>query len=403
VNLPIETALPILEVDAPPVSGSHPANVAVHVGFVLIGIATTMLAPLLPPLAARWGLADAQAGALFAAQFGGSVASTLLSGYMVARLGFRATLIAGFACVGAGVAALAFVPSAGALPAVFCNGIGLGLAIPTSNLYVAAVARHRAASALSMLNFAWGVGAIACPWLAAMLRGRGGTTGFLLGLAFAAGGTAVWLAVVKFPAASTTHLASSRDEGGRVTQVGPIISLAGLFFLYVGTEAAVAGWIAAYAQRVGAPGSRAWMVMPSFFWGPFLAGRALMPAVLKRAREATVLRRGLLLGAAGLLVLLATPTLARIGVGVAIAGVGFAGVYPLLVAQLPGRLGRATGLVGPMFAFGGLGGTILPWLVGIVSTSFGALQAGLMVPLLAAILMFAIDSAMGEQSRLVSE
>ena len=394
-----------MQTDATQVSGSDPANITLHVGFVFVGIATTMLAPLLPPLAARWGLADAQAGALFAAQFGGSVVSTLLSGYMVARWGFRATLVAGFACVCAGVAALAFVPSAGALPAVCCNGIGLGLAIPTSNLYVAAVARHRAASALSVLNFAWGVGAIVCPWLAALLRGSVGTTGFLLGLAFATGATAVWLAVVKFPAAvSNAHeVSGSREEGANVAPIGPIISLASLLFLYVGTEAAVAGWIAAYAQRVGAPGSRAWMVMPSFFWGPFLAGRALMPAVLKRAREAAVLRRGLLLGAAGLLVLLATPTLVRIGVGVAIAGLGFAGVYPLLVAQLPGRLGKATGLVGPMFAFGGLGGTILPWLVGIVSTSFGALQAGLMVPLLAAILMFAIDSAMREQSGLASQ
>jgi FHS family glucose/mannose:H+ symporter-like MFS transporter len=389
VTLPIEAAQLFSESVAPAAPGSRAANVMVHVGFMLTGIATTVLAPLLPLLAARWGMADAQAGALFAAQFVGSICSTLLSGFTVKRWGFRPTLVTGFVCISVGIAALALVPSAGAFPAVFCNGIGLGFTIPASNLYVAALARHRAASALNLLNFAWGVGAIACPWLAAMFHGSNGATAFLVLVAILSFVVALWLAMMEFPAA---HLAPSHERGDGVLRAGQIAPLASLMFLYIGMEAAVAGWIAAYAQRVGTPGSNAWMVMPSFFWAPFLAGRALAPAVLKRVREATLLRRSLLLSAAGLLLLLATPTFARIAVGVAISGLGFAAVYPLLVAQLPRRLGNATGLLGPMFAFGGLGGATLPWVVGVVSSRFGLLQAGLMVPLLAAILMFGIDA-----------
>ena len=45
-----------------------------------------------------------------------------------------------------------------------------------------------------------------------------------------------------------------------------------------------------------------------------------------------------------------------------------------------------------MFALGGLGGATLPWLVGFLSTHFGSLKAGLVVPLLGCLTMIAMHS-----------
>ena len=44
-----------------------------HCGFLLVGVVHTLLGPILPMLAARWRLDDAEAGSLFIAQFTGAM------------------------------------------------------------------------------------------------------------------------------------------------------------------------------------------------------------------------------------------------------------------------------------------------------------------------------------------
>jgi MFS transporter, FHS family, glucose/mannose:H+ symporter len=58
-----------------------------HCGFLLVGIVHTLLGPILPMLAARWRLDDAEAGSLFIAQFTGAMFGVALSGAMIERLG----------------------------------------------------------------------------------------------------------------------------------------------------------------------------------------------------------------------------------------------------------------------------------------------------------------------------
>jgi len=50
----------------------------IHVGFVFIGIATTLLGVIIPALSARLNLNDAQSGAFFTVQFAGSLFGTFV-------------------------------------------------------------------------------------------------------------------------------------------------------------------------------------------------------------------------------------------------------------------------------------------------------------------------------------
>ena len=56
----------------------HPraATAVVHAGFVVTGIVTTLLGPLLPILIARWSMSDARAGLFFTLQFCASILGT---------------------------------------------------------------------------------------------------------------------------------------------------------------------------------------------------------------------------------------------------------------------------------------------------------------------------------------
>ena len=58
-----------------------------HFGFLLVGVVGTLLGPILPMLAARWRVGDAEVSWLFVAQFSGGIIGSALSSRMIARVG----------------------------------------------------------------------------------------------------------------------------------------------------------------------------------------------------------------------------------------------------------------------------------------------------------------------------
>src|SRR3954467_8766621 len=88
----------VADSNAPPVS-SRRLLILLHGGFVVTGIMTTFIGPLLPVLATRWSLTDAQAGELITAQFVGSMAGVALSGILTLRRGFKFPIALGFGCM----------------------------------------------------------------------------------------------------------------------------------------------------------------------------------------------------------------------------------------------------------------------------------------------------------------
>jgi fucose permease len=73
-----------------------------HIGFLFVGIANTLLGPVLPLLSERWKLSDTQGGYLFTAQFTGAIAGSALSGALMKKLGVMPVLAAGYGGAGRG-------------------------------------------------------------------------------------------------------------------------------------------------------------------------------------------------------------------------------------------------------------------------------------------------------------
>ncbi len=74
--------------------------------------------------------------------------------------------------------------------------------------------------------------------------------------------------------------------------------------------------------------------------------------------------------------------------GASFAGLGLAPQYPVVVTWLA-QIYRenADWLSALFFAAAGLGGAILPWLIGVVSAKTNSLAAGFVVPLAAILIM----------------
>ena len=371
-------------------SSSRAPNIAANAAFVPIGIVTVLLGPMLPILSARWSLNHTQAGSLFTAQFISSTFTVLLSGVLVSRLGFRFAINAGLLAT---AVALAVLPLASYFPGLACialYGAGLGLAVPAANLLVAEVNPTRRSAALNRLNFSWSVGAVACPFLVAaaakghhialMLMVVAGFL-FLVMLVIAA---MPWQAVGRAPS-------GTKNSGSIVWRTSAFRVLGLLFFLYVGAENAFGGWVASYAKSL-APFSPARAVMtPSFFYSAMLVGRWLAPFLLRTIDEIKLARAGLLVACAGMTGLLLSHSVLSVTVSVSIAGLGFSAVYPITIALLAREFGASASRVGSiMFTLANLGGASLPWLVGYSSDRYGSLRAGLAVPLIAGIAMFAL-------------
>jgi fucose permease len=136
--------------------------VLLFAGFVLTGVEITLAGPLMPQFIARWSLNDSRAGIMLAVQFSGSLAGVWLSSLVTHYFGTRTSLVLGYLMIGAGLATLNTSSMNVALFALGALGIGYGLVVPPTNLAVAEIGGVKSSSLVSLVNFAWGAGAVSC-------------------------------------------------------------------------------------------------------------------------------------------------------------------------------------------------------------------------------------------------
>ena len=358
-------------------------NAIAHALFVPNGVITVLLGPLLPLLSARWGLNDTQAGYLVTAQFVGCLFATLASGEVLPWLGFRWTMVLGLAFMTFGTSTLMASTYAWAVAAVSCNGIGIGLATPTTNLLVARTPAVRRASSLNLLNFFWSAGAMACPAFVALFQNAGHLQVFLL-LAAASVAILMFALIVSplpLPVAEThsTHVLSR----WKYLRTPTAVLLATLFFVYIGTESAFGLWLASYAKRASNAGGTWWATVPSYFYGALLVGRLAAPLVLREISDTSLARFGAVVACLGGAALITVNSLLGIALCAALIGFGLSTLYPIAIGYLSASFGTvASKIGGTLFSVATLGGAIVPWLVGFVSTHSGSLRSALFVPLL---------------------
>ena len=364
----------------------------IHIGFFLIGIINTLLGPILPLLTEHWQLDDTEAGSLFFIQSVGAMVGSALSGAIIRRFGFQTTLISGFFLMAVSTIGLGLTPWIYGVMCIAGIGFSLGVTIPTINVLVAEINPTRRAAALNILNLAWGIGAVFGPLLVPVLSRR---TSLSLALTFIAIPIAIMTAVVRSDSPVETEQSGPGQTSAGLWLTPYFLLTAAFVFINVGTESAMGGWIASYLQRLEHSSQFARIAATSFFWGGILLGRAFAPLILKRMREVTMVLVGIIVVVAALFVVLVSswPTLILFGVG--LAGLGLAPAFPTIIALFTERCGvLAARVTGTLFIFAGLGSAAFPWLVGIVSNSYRNLQVGLIVPLIGALLMLMLHTAL---------
>ncbi len=364
-------------------------TLAGQIAFIPTGVLTTLLGPMLPILIARWALSDAKAGNLFVAQFLAQLAGVQLSAFFLAKMGFRPAFLSGLLLMAAGVSLIYTGGFWLGLASVAIYGLGLGLIIPTDNLLVAEISSRSKSSAVSLLNFFWGVGAVAwavlVPWgkKHAMLP-------MLLGLV-ALSLLVLFLAVRDLPFPGAVKPEHQVVDWRKIAKSPATWMFAAVFFIYPGVETAVGGWVGSYVGRISAHEAQVALWMPAFFWVAMMIGRGPGSLLLPFVSERRVLQVGFAFASAGIGFLLWVPTLTGVIGGTLLTGVSYAVLYPVTVARLSHRFGVAARSIGSvMFSLAAIGPAVIPWMVGMISQTTGSLRAGLGVPLVGTILLLLI-------------
>lgn len=341
-----------------------------HVQFLVTGIVTALLGPLLPVFIKRCGITDAEAGLLIAAQFTGN-----FFGSFFATRNLRRSIVFGMTLIGLGVSFLGFTPCSWAPLCTGCYGVGLGLSISAINLIVAGRQPLRRAYSLSLLNFVWCAGAVGSPVLLGWALKKDLVSLTLIAI----GACALGLGIAAATMQDTLRASAPAGQSYSAWYGSPFLFFASVLFLYVGLETAVANWAAPYALRLQHSGEALGISAVMCFWLALLVGRIISALLLRHLSEIHVYLAALLASGAGIALLLA----ARSGVGLIVAasvtGLGLAPVFPLLLsfASAPLLSSRYSGWV---FSMAALGGAVIPWLTGRLSTSVASLRIGLVIP-----------------------
>jgi len=360
-------------------------------GFVVNGIVISFIGPILPIFMVRWGLDDSRAGLFSLVQFSGSFIGVLVSSALISAKGFKPAIILGIAMLGLGFALLNAPTFALALAASGIYGLGYGFATPGTNLWVGEMYGDRRASALNIMNLAWGAGAISSSPLAMLTMRTSHVTPLLYGVGSICAALALVLLGMSF--GKPLHVEDSTPAGMKVKIAGSGVAflLGILFFTYVGTEVGTSYWAPVHAQRAATWSSNIWTLSPMFFFAGLLGGRGFAAAILLRLKEVTVAVGGVLLAAAGELIFLSARSREALFGGAFLAGLGLASLFPIFIAWLSKWFGvRARRVGGVMFAMAAGGSALMPPLVGVVSRYAGSLRIGLLVPLAGCAIMLAL-------------
>lgn len=365
--------LPVMSRHAPASARAVTLALA-SLGFVSLGLPEGMLGVAWPSIRASFGLPLDALGLLLAPFATGYFVSSAVSGRVLARLGVGQALAV--SCGVTGLSLLGYAVSPAWLSMIALAGVlGLGAGTIDAGVNTYAAVAH-GARVLNWMHAAFGLGAAVGPLLMTAIIGSG--------LAWNIGYAAVGLAQLGLAGAywRTRRLyVRPRHQAPAVAHPQPanaslrallgqplaLLSMA-LFFVYVGLEAGSGQWaFSLFTLSRGTPVTIAG-VLVSAYWASLTAGRVLFGVLVSHVSSEHILRACMLITvlAAGL-IWLNVPLVSWLAL--AVLGLVYAPVFPVLIADTPARFGasQTANAVGLQVAAAVAGGAALPGLIGVLA------------------------------------
>ena len=349
--------------------------VVIYLAFISLGLPDTLLGVTWPLMHPDFGLPLEAAGIASMTIAGGTIVSSLASGWVLKRVGTGKVAFISTAMTAGALLGVSFAPSfIWLLVLAIPLGLGAGSIDAGLNHYVAT---HYRSHHMSWLHCFWGVGATIGPnimarYIAVQNSWRGGYLAVSL-IQFAL----VAVLLVSLPLWKKVHQkdigpADVEENKPQCAVIKPLrikgVKAALLTFLfYCGIEGTVGLWGSTYligTRGLTADVAARWV---SLYFGGITLGRFITGFITFKLSNPMLIRAGQITALSGaLLLLLPLPAVFSL-IGLILLGLGCAPVFPCMIHETPARFGaeNAASIIGFQMAFA-YSSTFLPPLLGVL-------------------------------------
>jgi FHS family Na+ dependent glucose MFS transporter 1 len=344
---------------------------AYYLAFILLGLTMAAEGPTLLKLAEHTSSALDQISSLFLFSSLGYLLGSYIGGRAYDRLPGHRFMAGVLVCLGIMVA---FVPLAGSrwilFSIVFVLGLFKGALDVGCNTLLLWVHNETVGPFMNGLHAFFGVGAFIAPLIVARVISITGDIYWVYWLfAIASLPLALWIWNLPSPGSRAVPAHHEKTSFPLI----PVLVMVACFVLYVGGEAGYGAWIYTYAFKLNFGTEVTAAYLTSAFWGSFTLGRLLGIWVSTKAKPLTILTLdfvGCVLSIG--LILLFQGSAGMLWLGTILFGLSQASIFPTFLNLAEERM-HVTGTVAGLFLVGaGLGGMILPWLIGQAFVQAGA-------------------------------
>lgn len=309
----------------------------------------------------------------------GFIVATLFTGIFSDWVGNRLVLqIAGmFLCIG--LAGVSLVNSLSILMMLMSIiGLGLGAIEVGANGLIVELHRENPGRYLNLLATFHGTGSFLVPlYVAWLLHWNVGWRSIFLTAVILSGILTMAFVMTPYHREATSQ-AKTQWNWGEVLRVGFTGQMAWYYLLitsYVAVELGVGAWLMEYLQQVRGQSVAQSSYYLSGFFAMIMFGRFIGSFVVEQLGYMRVVGVALLGGTACLIA--GFSGLEAMILALPISGAFFSIIFPTVTAVVTNKHQENVGtILGIFFTFGGLGGALGPWTIGVVSQAFG-LQWGL--------------------------
>ena len=371
--------------------------------FFAFGFLDNLKGPLLPELLRDLEFSYSQGGTILLGTYLGFLIATLITGVLADRYGNGTVLIIAGVCLVLGMVAFSYGDTFTLLfISMMIFGLGLGAIEVGGNGLIVELYDAERGRYLNLLAAFHGIGALLAPIYVAQLLQIDFTWRQIFRLSIILAGLLAVCFIVLPYRRSTSNLQSEKTQPTpgltRLLRTGfawpmPLYYL--LIVFYVSAELGIASWLVEFLQQAKSftVGSSAFYL--SLFFGCIMVGRLIGSVLVDRIGYLHSMLYATLAAIFCLVIGHWGPN--SIAFFIPVAGLFFSIIFPTTTAAVSKLHPENTGtILGLFFTFGGLGGALGPWAMGIASDRAG-IEGGFILPIAycgliaAALLMLLLD------------
>jgi FHS family glucose/mannose:H+ symporter-like MFS transporter len=374
--------------------------------FFMFGFVDNLKGPTLPTLLDDLDFSYSVGGTILLGSYFGFLVATLLTGPLSDIAGKKVIIFVACACLFVGMIGYSLFSLFWTLTlAMIVLGLGMGALEVGGNLIIVDLHPRNRGRYLNLLAFFHGIGSMLVPLYAGQLLDAGVSwrsiyqSGVLIVMLLF-----VYFLRVKYPQAATSAKNKlDLKKLGRSAVAGDMVLYYVAIAIYVAAEIGLASWLVEFLQQAKSQSVTLSTLFLSLFFGAITVGRFMGSFFVERVGY----HKSVLIASAASVLCVTIGTFAPSALAflIPLTGLFFSIIFPTITAAVSDLHQENVGtILGLLFTFGGIGGMLGPWTIGVFSDRLG-IQLGfgtIAVFCLAMTILFGLLVGKRQQSSLSS-